>query len=52
MGTIMPFPGGFNGGFPGGFNGGSQFLILVANPFVETPHGQNYDPSRKLHFSL
>ena len=28
MGTILPLPGGFNGG--------SQFCILVANPFVET----------------
>ena len=26
----------------GSFNGGSPFLVLVANPFVETPHGQNY----------
>ena len=29
--------------FLGSFNGGSQFCMLVANPFVKTPHGQNYD---------
>ena len=51
IGTIMTFPGTFNGGsqfcileasgynyaFPGRFNGGSRFYILVANSFVENP---------------
>ena len=32
------------GPFPRGVNEKSQFLVLIANPFVETRSKQNYDP--------
>ena len=36
----------------GGFSGGSQFLISVANPFVETPMDKNYAPSGRLQWTV
>ena len=43
-GQIMTLPGGFNGGWQ------SHISVALANPFVETPPWQNYDPSWRLEW--